>query len=89
MGPTAAVLVFFFVCILIENVFVAEETSDLHIKELLKYHKYFPILVLEGSLSIEIIIISKGYHYVINLSILAIFYISIDRIYEEGRIQIP
>ena len=54
MGPTAAVLVFFFVCILIENVFVAEETSDLHIKELLKYHEYFPILVLEGSLSIEI-----------------------------------
>ena len=54
LGSTAAVLVFSFVCVLIENVFVAEETSDLHIKELLKYHEYFPILVFEGSLSIEI-----------------------------------
>ena len=54
LGPTAAVLVFFFVCVLIENVFVVEETSDLHIRELLKYHEYFPILVFEGSLSIEI-----------------------------------
>ena len=54
LGSTAAVLVFFFVCVLIENVFVAEETSDLHIRELLKYHEHFPILVFEGSLSIEI-----------------------------------
>ena len=54
LGSTAAVLVFFFVCVLIENVFVVEETSDLHIRELLKYHEYFPILVFEGSLSIEI-----------------------------------
>ena len=36
------------------KVFVAEETSDLHERELLMYHKYFPILVFEGSLSIEI-----------------------------------
>ena len=51
-GSTAAVLVFF---VLIEKeVFVAEETSDLHKKELLKHHEYSPILVFEGSLSIEI-----------------------------------
>ena len=30
---------------------VAEETSGLHKRELLKYHEYFPILVFEGSLS--------------------------------------
>ena len=54
LGSTAAVLVFFFVCVLIENVFVAEENSDLHIRESLKYYEYFPTLVLEGSLSIEI-----------------------------------
>ena len=54
VGSTAAVLAFFFVCVLIENVFVVEETSDLHIRELLKYHEYFRILVFEGSLSIEI-----------------------------------
>ena len=54
LESTAAVLVFFFVRALIENVFVVEGTSDLHIRELLKYHEYFPILVFEGSLSIEI-----------------------------------
>ena len=54
LRPTAAVLAFFFVCVLIENMFVVEETSDLHIRELLKYHEYFRILVFEGSLSIEI-----------------------------------
>ena len=51
-GSTAAVLVFF---VLTEKkVFVVEETSDVHKRELLKYHKYFPILVFEGSLPIEI-----------------------------------
>ena len=54
LGSTAAVLVFFCVCLLIEKVFVVEETSGLHIRELLKYHEYFLILVLEGSLSIKI-----------------------------------
>ena len=58
LGSTAAVLVcFFFACVSFNrkrNVFVAGETSDLHIRELLKYHEYFPILVFEGSLSIEI-----------------------------------
>ena len=54
LGSIAAVLVFFFERVLIENVFVVEETSDLHIRELLKYHEYFRILVFEGSLSIEI-----------------------------------
>ena len=54
LGSTAAVLAFFFVCVLIENVFVVEETSDIHIRELLKYHEYFQILVFERSLSIEI-----------------------------------
>ena len=53
-GSIGAVLVFFFVCVLIENIFVADETSHIHIRELLKYHEYFPILVFEGSLSIEI-----------------------------------
>ena len=53
LGSTVAVLVFFFVCVLIENVFVTEEISDLLIRELLQYHEYFPILVFEGSLSIE------------------------------------
>ena len=51
LGSNAAVLAFF---VLIEKVFVAEETSDLHKRELLKHHEYFPILVFEGSLSIEI-----------------------------------
>ena len=53
LGSNVAVLVFFFVCVLLENVFVAEEISDLLIRELLKYHEYFPILVFEESLSIE------------------------------------
>ena len=52
-GATVAVLVFFFFNRK-RKVFVAEETSDLHKRELLKYHEYFPILVFEGSLSIEI-----------------------------------
>ena len=57
-ASTAAVLVSVFVwCFNRErNVFVAEETSDLHIRELLKYEEYFPILVFEGSLSIEIVL---------------------------------
>ena len=55
LGFTAAVLVFFFfVCVLMENVFVVEDTSDLHIRELLKNHEYLRILVFEESLSIEI-----------------------------------
>ena len=33
--------------------FIAEEKSSLHKKELLKYNETFPILVFEGSLSIE------------------------------------
>ena len=36
------------------KVFVAEETTDLNKRELLKYHEYFSILLFEGSLSIEI-----------------------------------
>ena len=35
------------------KVFVVEENLGLHKKELLKYHETFPILVFEGSLSIE------------------------------------
>ena len=35
------------------NFFVDEEKSGLHERELLKYHENFPILVFEGSLSIE------------------------------------
>ena len=33
--------------------FVADEKSGLHKSELLKYNENFPILVFEGSLSIE------------------------------------
>ena len=52
-GSTAAVLVF--LCFNRKRkVFVAENTSDLHERELLKYHEYFPVLVLEESLPIEI-----------------------------------
>ena len=51
-------LVFLFVAVVVFNrkrkVFVAEETSDLHKRVLLKYHEYFSILVFEGSLSIEL-----------------------------------
>ena len=52
-GSTAAVLVF--MCFNRKrNVFIAEETSDLHKREFIKHHEYFLILVFEGSLSIEI-----------------------------------
>ena len=54
LGSAASVLVFFFVFVLTENVFVVEETLDLHIIELLKYYEYFRILVFEGSLSIDL-----------------------------------
>ena len=55
LGSTTAVLVFCVWCFnRKKNAFVAEETSDLHIRELLKYHEHFPILVFEGSLSVEI-----------------------------------
>ena len=37
-----------------KQVFVAEENSGFHKRELLKYHESFPILVFEGSLSIEL-----------------------------------
>ena len=37
------------------NFFVDEEKSGLHERELLKYHENFPILVFEGSLSIEMV----------------------------------
>ena len=51
-GSTAAVLFFGFNRK--RKAFVTEETSDLHKTELLKYHEYFPILVSEGRLSIEV-----------------------------------
>ena len=60
MGSTAAALcVCVCVCVCVcfnskRNVFVAEETSEIHIRELLKYREYFPILVFQGSMSIEI-----------------------------------
>ena len=43
-----------FVFLMKNEVFVAEKNSGLHKTELLKYHESFPILVFEGSLSIEI-----------------------------------
>ena len=36
------------------KVFVAEETPELHKRELLMYHEYFSILLFEETLSIEI-----------------------------------
>ena len=36
------------------KVFVDEKKSGLHKRELLKYHETLPILIYEGSLSIEI-----------------------------------
>ena len=55
-GLTAAVLVFLlcFVFNRKRKVSVAEETSDLQKRVLLKYQEYFSILVFEGSLSIEL-----------------------------------
>ena len=60
-----------------------------HQRELLKYHEYFPVLLFDGSLSIEIafIKISRRYHYVINLGIVSNFYISIDPVYPESCIR--
>ena len=52
------------------KVFVAEETLDLH-KRGLK----------ESVNRNSIIMITKGYHYVINLGIFSNFYISIDPAY--------
>ena len=43
-----------FLSLLIKKVFAAEEKLSLHKRELLKYHKTFPIVVFEGSQSIEI-----------------------------------
>ena len=54
-GPLQLYL--FFVCVFLNRrrkVFVAEETTGLHRRELLKCHEYFPILFFEGSLSVEI-----------------------------------
>ena len=47
LGFNAAVLAFVFFNRK-RKVFVAEETSDLHKRELLKHHEYFPILVFGG-----------------------------------------
>ena len=45
---------FFFVFLIKQEAFVAEENSGLHKRGLLKYHEPFPILDFEASLSIEI-----------------------------------
>ena len=45
---------FFVFLIKKREVFVAEENSGLHRRELLKYHETFPILVFDWSLSIII-----------------------------------
>ena len=78
LGSTAAVLVFFFVCVLIENVFVVEETLDLRelsYKRIIKVSWIFSGFSFWGE-SVNrnsIIMISKGYHYVINLGIFSNF----------------
>ena len=49
------------------KVFEAEENSGLHKRELLKYYESFPILVWGESVNRNsIVMISKGYHHVIN-----------------------
>ena len=58
------------------KVIVSEENSGLRKREPLEYHESFLILVNRNS----IIMVSKGYHYVINLGI-SNFYISIDPVY--------
>ena len=66
----------FLVCVFNKKrkLFVAEETSCLHKRELLKYMYLF-----QESVNTNIIImIIKGYHYVIDLEIVSNFYISID-----------
>ena len=69
LGPTAAVLAF--LCFKRKRkVFVAEETLDLHKREL-----------KESVNRNSIIMITKRYHYVINLGIFSNFYISIDPTY--------
>ena len=64
--------------------FGAEENSGLHKRIIFinLFHESFPILVLEESVNRNsIIMISKGYHYVINLVIVSNFCISIDPVY--------
>ena len=61
------------------KVFVVEEVSGLDKRELLKFHESFPILVFQGSLNRNsIIVISKGYRYVNNIGIVSNFCISIE-----------
>ena len=74
---------FFVFLIKKRKVFAAEQNSGLHKRSLLQYHEFFPILVFEGSLSIEmaLLMISKGYHCGINLGIISNFHISIDHVY--------
>ena len=55
------------------KVFVVEENSGLLKRELWKYDESSPILVFEGSVKRNsIIMVSKGYQYVINQVLLAI-----------------
>ena len=62
------------------KLFVFEENSGLHKRELLKYHESFPLLG-ESVNRNSIIMISKGYHYVNNFGIVSNFYIRIDPVY--------
>ena len=73
-----------FLVFLIKKVFVAEENSGLHKRIIFMNlsHESFPILVFEESVNRNnIIMIGKGYHYVINLVIVSNFYISIEPVY--------
>ena len=68
-----------------KNKFISEENSGFHKRELTKYHESFRILVLgEFFNKNNIIMISKAYHYVINLGITSSFYICIDPVYLES-----
>ena len=81
-----------FLCVFLikSKFFVVEANSGLHKRELLKYHESFPVLVFtEGSVKRNsIIMISKGYHYVINFGIVSNFYISIGPVYSGSCARI-
>ena len=55
------------------KIFEAENNSELHKNKLLKYHEAFPIFLGESVNRNIIIMISKGYHYMINLGIVSNF----------------
>ena len=74
----------FFAFLIKKEVLVVEKNSGLHKRIIFMnlFHELFPILVFEKSvIRNSIIMISKGYHYVINFVIVSKVYICIDPVY--------